>query len=272
MRLKQLLVAIACVVCALFASTSEASPLTLTAQGHLTGVLDAAGLLTGYGFNVGDTFLLTVTFADPTPPPDADPSSSMFGSYSFSPAPSSVAVSGYTLAGTKTQILVTDGTAFPFNDDITINPFGILTSSVPSPAHFSGFRLRLGSGNTTTLTSDALDFGSSLWTTPADSSLDLVFFDDRIQGQQFASLVLGAVNSVSVTSVPEPGSLVLFGTGALALGARARRNSSRRRGRLPGVVEPLGPPSVSALYADCDIVASLTKLPRSGVVNRYETK
>ena len=225
MRTKNFLVAAACVVCASLPSASEASSLTITLQGHVTGLLDAAGLLTGYGFNAGDTFTYTATIPDSTPPPDADPSS-MFGSYALGPAPSSVAVSGYTFGATKTQVLVTDATGFPFTDDIEISPYGLFTSSAPSPARFFGFHIHLGSGDTTTLTSDALDFGSSLWITPADASMNLVFFDDRIQGQQFASLVLGAVDSVSVTAVPEPGSLALFGSGAVTLLARARRRRS----------------------------------------------
>ncbi len=231
MRLRTFIVAAVCAasVC-VCAATSEASSLTLNFQGHVTDVVDAAGLLNGLGFNVGDTFDLTATLPDPTPPPDSDPRPT-YGNYAFAVGPSSLTVSGYSFSATRLQIETTDATAGPFTDQITMNPYGIFSSNVPSPVHWFGYHLTLDSGDTTTLTSDGLDFNSSLWTNSVVSNLNLVFFDDRIKGQQFASEVLGVIDSVTLTdtTVPEPGSLILFGTGAMALAARMRRRPTSAR-------------------------------------------
>jgi hypothetical protein len=230
MRLGKFIVAAACaasgVVCA---SRSEAASLTLNFQGHLTGVVDAPGLLNGLGFNASDTFQFSATLADSTPPPDGDPQS-MFGSFAFNGGPSSLTVSGYAFSATKLQIQTTDSTGAPFTDQINLNPYGAFSSTVPSPVHWGGYYLTLDSGDTTTLTTDALDFNSPLWTNYVVGNLNLFFFDDRITGQQFASQVLGVIDSVTLNSaqVPEPGSLMLFGTGAVTLLTRARRRQASR--------------------------------------------
>jgi len=208
---------------------------TLDIQGHVNAIGDAAGLLNGLGFNTGDTFQFSATLADATPPPDTDPRS-MFGNFGFSSGPSTLTLSGHSFSATELQIQTwdMDATMAPFTDQITLSPYGVFTSTVPSPALWGGFFLTLDSGDTTTLTTDALDFGSALWTNYALSNLQLYFFDDRTLGSgQSASLVLGAIDNVTITNsqVPEPGSLILLGTGVMTVLARRRRVSVRETRR-----------------------------------------
>jgi hypothetical protein len=211
------------------ASSLSASPVTISGSGIVTSLGDPEDVcvpcameVLGFSFDVGDTLTFSLSFE--TPSADQAPGDPTFGSYDLGSGMFTLDGGKFTTpALTGAQILNTPGPAGPFEiaDELSI--------AANSPGQPQLRRIGLGlSGSDTVgnwLTTDQwpADVAATLNAAPVNT---VWLFDNIAEHGTFARL--GDVHFTQTTSVPEPLTIVLVGTGLAGIGAR-RRVLSRSR-------------------------------------------
>lgn len=196
----------------------------------LTGTVDGVDSPLSGTFSVGQAFSSTYTFDSTTPP-------RLGGDFNFSVFDAllalSLSIGGYSASSTAAlEIQVDNDPGLPFHDRYAVvsRPSDGLTGPPVAGIPLTGFIIRLDD-STDTVFSDARILPTSLSLSSFDSKrFFLGFADDTTD-----SLVTGTLDSISVSSVPEPSSVALtvVGLASLSMARRLRRRFATPRAVLP---------------------------------------
>ena len=182
--------------------------------------IDAA--LLGTDFTIGETFSGVYFFDDTTP--DAEPGGNT-GNY-FSDGSYTVSTSGgFVAVGTATHLLVLDNVTY---DSYSASGMWSTAPGSASGIPFKEVSVGLGDTTETALSSAAMptsiDLSDYTW-----ASFSIAFEDWDVAADPMGDNVVfaeasGALDTMTITPVPEPATLSLLAMGALGMIVRRRRN------------------------------------------------
>jgi hypothetical protein len=206
---------------------ARAAQVTVNFTGTVTGLPDPTGVFAGAA--VGDTFSGTLVY-DTTAAavaPGADPAQYLYSGSSTPPFASPLGIT-FTLHGVTIAPRYPGAMIVTVQNDLASNPtfpdVFIAQAAAASPG--------VGVGNPQIDFAVADRTGTALSSTALPTSLDLHRFTDgefRLFNNTAGNVFDLLTGTINVGAVPEPSSLVLAGTAALAgLGAWARRRRARQ--------------------------------------------